>query len=136
MTWEPKTVSFRIERLFESIGRTKNSEKELFSILKVLRELNKEITVQSRNMENQSKYLSQKKTEIDLILSQLKQKILAELETPLEDGIENETLLNQTSKKKILLTSLLPQLNLTESEKKRINSNSLVQSSKVNTYNN
>src|SRR2546429_7493190 len=133
MTWEPKTVSFRIERLFESIGRTKNSEKQLFSILKVLRELNKEITVQSRNMENQSKYLSQKKTEIDLILSQLKQKILAELETPLEDETENETLLNQTSKKKILLTSLLPQLNLTESEKKKISNNSLVQSSKVNT---
>lgn len=137
MTWEPKTVNFRIEKLLESIGKTKNSEKELLSILKVLRELNKEITAQSKNMEsqNKNKYLSQKKTEIDLILDQLKQKILTELETSLEDTNENESPLNQTSKKRTLLTTLLPQLNLTESEKKRISNNSLVRDSKVNVSN-
>ena len=137
MTWEPKTINFRIEKLFESLGKTKNSEKELLSILKVLKELNKEITAQIRSVESQikSKYLSQKKTEIDLILDQLKQKILTELETPLEDTAENESSLNQTSKKKILLTALFPQLNLTESEKKRISNNSIVRNSKTNVSN-
>ena len=85
-------------------------------------------------MESQikNKYLSQKKTEIDLILDQLKQKILTELETPLEDTAENESSLNQ---KKILLTALFPQLNLTESEKKRISNNLLVKDLKINTSN-
>ena len=68
-------------------------------------------------------------------LDQLKQKILTELETPLEDTAENEFSLSQTSKKKILLTALFPQLNLTESEKKRISNNLLVKDLKINTSN-
>jgi DNA polymerase III alpha subunit (gram-positive type) len=136
MTWEPKTINFRIEKLFESIGKAKNSEKELLSILKVLKELNKEITTQSKNAESQTKdYLSQKKTEIDLILEQLKQKILAELEMPLEGTNEDEASLNQNNKKKILSTTLLSQLNLSESEKKRIGNNSLARGSKINSSN-
>jgi hypothetical protein len=142
MTWEPKTINFRIEKLFESIGKTKNSEKELLSILKVLRELNKEITVQVKEMvADQNKYLVQKKLEISLILSQVKQKILVELETPENimsetSKLDNELPTDQTSqKKKILLTSLLARLNLTESEKKRISNSLLVRHLKISTSN-
>ena len=103
----------------------------------MLGELNKEITVQIRGAAtNQNEYLSQKKTEINLVLDQVKQKILTELEIPLEEMNQNELATDQTSqKKKTLLASLLSQLNLTESEKKKINNNSLVQNLKISVFN-
>src|SRR6185295_19611385 len=43
MTFDPKSINFRLEKLLESLGTAKNSEKELISIIKVLQELVKGI---------------------------------------------------------------------------------------------
>ena len=93
--------------------------------IETLKELNKEIAVQSRTAnQNNNKYLLQKKTEIELIFNELKQKVLSELETSLEDTTENETSTNEINqKKKPILISLLSQLSLNESEKKKLNNN-------------
>jgi hypothetical protein len=42
MTLDPAAITFRLESLFDSLSTYKSSEKELFSIIKVLDDLNKE----------------------------------------------------------------------------------------------
>ena len=42
MTLDPEAIAFRLENLLNNLTSYKNSEKELFSIIKVLEELNKE----------------------------------------------------------------------------------------------
>lgn len=111
MTFDKSSIDFRIEKLLESIGgKAKNSEKELISIIKVLQELSKSINGEVK--ENKDLYLIQKKTEINLILHETKNKIIEQLEFSDEKSETNQN-------KKIIFARLLPQLNLTEEEKKR-----------------
>lgn len=105
MTLDPESINFRLEKLLESIGKAKNSEKELLSIIKVLQELIKGI---NGNKENKSEYLVQKKAEISAILQTTKQNIVTQIEN------------NAEQSKNLLLGKLLPHLNLTEAEKKQV----------------
>jgi hypothetical protein len=87
MTFDPESINFRIEKLLESLGKAKNSEKELVSIIKVLQELIKGINGQSRESKNE--YLAQKRIEINGTLQATKQKIIKQIiEKPNEQSEE------------------------------------------------
>lgn len=105
MTFDPASINFRLEKLLETVGKAKNSEKELLSIIKVLQELIKGI---NGDKANKNEYLSQKKEEIGAVLQATKQKIIAQIENSAEQS------------RNLLLGKTLPHLNLTESEKKQI----------------
>ncbi|RHZ36896.1 hypothetical protein [endosymbiont GvMRE of Glomus versiforme] len=105
MTFDPESINFRLEKLLETIGKAKNSEKELLSIVKVLQELIKGI---NGNKANKDEYLVQKKEEISAVLQTTKQKIITQIENCDEQS------------KNLLLGKSLPHLNLSEAEKKRV----------------
>jgi hypothetical protein len=113
MTFNPASINFRISNLLETIGKAKNSEKELISISKVLQELIKGINGQSKNSKND--FLTQKKAEISGILQVTKQKIIEQItkEPNEQDAAEK---INKTP----FLSKVLPHLNLTNEEKKEI----------------
>ena len=76
MTFDPASINFRLEKLLESLGKAKNSEKELLSIIKVFEELNKE----KRRIEKtiKGKKISGstwEKMDIDKILESIQEKI-------------------------------------------------------------
>jgi len=105
MTFDPASINFRLEKLLESVGKAKNSEKELLSITKVLQELIKGI---NGDKTNKDEFVIQKKGEISTILQNTKKKIIAQIENSSEPS------------KNLLLGKLLPHLNLSEAEKKQI----------------
>ncbi|CAH1760561.1 12935_t:CDS:2 [Entrophospora sp. SA101] len=105
MTFDPASINFRLEKLLETIGKAKNSEKELLSIIKVLQELIKGI---NGNKAKKNEYLIKKKEEISAVLQATKQKIITQIENSDEPN------------KSLLLGKTLPHLNLTETEKKQI----------------
>src|SRR4051794_8086837 len=101
MTFDPASINFRIDNLLKSLGKAKNSEKELLSIVKVLQELIKGINGQNKGGENE--YLMQKKTEINSILQAAKQKIMEQIITETDEQNEEEK-----TNKKPLLSKILP----------------------------
>ncbi|CAJ0899333.1 9118_t:CDS:2, partial [Entrophospora sp. SA101] len=105
MTFDPASINFRLEKLLESLGKAKNSEKELLSIIKVLQELIKGI---NGDKVNKDEFLIQKKGEISTILQNTKKNIITQIENSSEPS------------KNLLLGKLLPHLNLTEAEKKQV----------------
>jgi len=113
MTFDPASVNFRIENLLESLGKAKNSEKELLSIVKVLQELVKGINGQNKGGKNE--YLMQKKAEISSILQTTKQKIMEQIITEPDEQDEKERI-----NKNPLLSKILPHLSLTDEERKKI----------------
>src|SRR6185295_9590785 len=115
MSFAPESIKFRIDNLLETIGKAKNREKELLSIVKVLQELIKGINGQSK--ENKNEFLAQKKTELNHVLQTTKQKIIELITKELDEEGEEER------KNKIpLLGKVLPHLNLAEEEKKTVKS--------------
>jgi DNA polymerase III alpha chain len=116
MTFDLESINFRIDNLLGTISKAKNSEKELLSIIKVLQELIKGINGQSK--ENKNEFLTQKKTEISNILQTTKQKILEQIITESKEQSEKEKEIN----KALLLSKILPHLNLTDEERKKVKS--------------
>jgi len=114
MTFDSESINFRIERLLETISKAKNSEKELLSIVKVLQELIKGINGQSKEKKNE--FLAQKKVEINNILQVSKQKIMEQI----IEGFENERNEEEKINKTPLLSKILPHLNLTDEERKKL----------------
>jgi|SRR6266516_2331538 len=115
MTFDPESINFRINNLLETVGRAKNSEKELLSIVKVLQELIKGINGQSK--ENKNEFLTQKKIEISNILQATKQKTMEQIITESDKQSEEEKI-----SKAPLLSKILPHLNLTDEERKKVKS--------------
>ena len=113
MTFDPESINFRINNLLETVGRAKNSEKELLSIVKVLQELIKGINGQSK--ENKNEFLTQKKFEISNILQATKQKTMEQIIAESDKQSEEEKI-----SKTPLLSKILPHLNLTDEERKKI----------------
>jgi hypothetical protein len=115
MTFDPESINFRIDNLLETVGKAKNSEKELLSIVKVLQELIKGINGQSK--ENKNEFLTKKKFEISNILQATKQKTMEQIIAESDKQSEEEKI-----SKTPLLSKILPHLNLTDEERKKIKS--------------
>jgi hypothetical protein len=115
MTFNAESINFRINNLLETVGRAKNSEKELLSIVKVLQELIKGINGQSK--ENKNEFLTQKKFEISNILQATKQKTMEQIIAESDKQSEEEKI-----SKTPLLSKILPHLNLTDEERKKVKS--------------
>lgn len=109
MTFEPANILFRLGNLLENVGKAKNSEKEIVSIVKVLQELIKSI---SGNKADKKEYLIHKQEEISTILQNVKQNIISQIESPPEE--------TDITNKNLLLGKILPYLSLTELDKKRV----------------
>jgi len=76
MTLDSAAVTFRLEDLLSNLTVYKNSEKELFSVIKVLEELNKERKRMQKTVEGRKNFRGVlEKIDIEKILENIQEKI-------------------------------------------------------------
>jgi len=108
MTLNPEAITFRLDSLLNSLTSYKSSEKELFSIIKVLEELNKEKKkLQKLVVEEKFSQENWKEMDIDKILQDIQKKIENYDNKKLIDNLRKSTRVwKLTAKEKDLLFTL------------------------------